>query len=943
MKQSYKFLNFILLCILLNVVSASAQITLRGKVIDAESGEDLVGAAVANLTGGGGAITNYEGEFILKTDKLPITLRFSYTGYASQELQVSSAEENIKVKLSSGAVELIETVIRGQRIDDKQKAKPLTVEKLDAIAIKETPAVSFYNGLGNLKGVDMTTASLGFTVINMRGFNSTSPVRSLQIIDGVDNQAPGLNFSLGNFLGSSDLDVNSVDLIVGASSSFYGPNAFNGVISMETKNPFLNKGLAVSLKGGERNLFEGAFRYAEAFKNKAGKDFFAFKVNFFGLRADDWVADNYDPVTESRVNQVFQTLGQNPGGADAVNIYGDEAYSANNFTSLYDARAGLNSFHRTGYREEDIVDYDTRNVKTGAALHFRLNPALDYESPELIVASNFGTGTTVYQGDNRFSLRGIKFFQNRLELRKRDKYFLRFYATNEDAGRSYDPYFTALQMQNFAKNNDEWSQDYQFWWVRNDLGSVFNKMKAKGYPADGRDAQIRWQQDNAAWLREQHTLAATYANQGFQTNQTLPFFAPGTARFDSLFNAITSRNNNHPDGGTRFYDKSALYHAHGEYHFKPRFLKDLVVGANVRMYRPVSDGTIFSDSLAAIKNSEFGIYTGAEKEVGKLKFSATVRIDKNQNFDLLATPAASIVWTPGKDNYVRLSFASAIRNPTLSDQYLNLRVGPATLVGNLGGFDSLITLESFNTWREAQNPNIRDLRYLNIAPIQPEKVKTFELGYRTTLFNRIYVDAGYYYNIYNDFIGYNIGLTMPFDRIEVFPGSGIFTLFPRFDDIRVWRVASNATQTVTTQGVAIGLNYYFQNYYMVQGNYSWNRLNTEETDPIVPAFNTPEHKYNLSFSARDIPLGSSKKITWGFMANYKWIQGFIFEGSPQFTGDIPDYDLLDTQVSLNLLKMNTTLKIGAANALNNKQFQTYGGPRIGRMAYVSLLYDFRKK
>ena len=91
-------------------------------------------------------------------------------------------------------------MIKGQRIDDKQKAAPLTVENLDAIAIKETPAISFYNALGNLKAVDLTTASLGFTVINMRGFNSTSPLRSLQIIDVVDNQAPGLNYSLCNFL-----------------------------------------------------------------------------------------------------------------------------------------------------------------------------------------------------------------------------------------------------------------------------------------------------------------------------------------------------------------------------------------------------------------------------------------------------------------------------------------------------------------------------------------------------------------------------------------------------------------------------------------------------------------------------------------------------------------------------------------------------------------------
>src|SRR5690625_6299341 len=105
--------------------------------------------------------------------------------------------------------------------------------------IKQTPTVNFYDVMGALKDVDLTAASRGYKVINTRGFNSTSPVRSLQIIDGVDNQAPGLNFSLGNFLGASELDLQKVDVIVGASSAYYGPNAFNGVIS-DRKSTRLN-------------------------------------------------------------------------------------------------------------------------------------------------------------------------------------------------------------------------------------------------------------------------------------------------------------------------------------------------------------------------------------------------------------------------------------------------------------------------------------------------------------------------------------------------------------------------------------------------------------------------------------------------------------------------------------------------------------------------------
>jgi iron complex outermembrane recepter protein len=151
---------------------------------------------------------------------------------------------------------------------------------------------------------------------------------------------------------------------------------------------------------------------------------------------------------------------------------------------------------------------------------------------------------------------------------------------------------------------------------------------------------------------------------------------------------------------------------------------------------------------------------------------------------------------------------------------------------------------------------------------------------------------------------------------------------------------------VTTQGFSIGSNFYFARYYQLSGNYSWNKLNKSfPDDPIIPAFNTPEHKYNFGLSGRDIPInaGPIRVREFGFNVNYKWIQGFVFEGSPQFTGSINDYALLDAQVNVRVPKINTTFKVGASNLLDNRAFQTYGGPRIGRLAYISLLYEWKKK
>ena len=924
----------------------SGQNTLRGEVFDDLTGEPLIGANVIIQGTTSGTVTDFDGHYKLVTDLLlPLTIVISYTGYEATTIGITPENMFNRTRLSETSV-MIETIqVTGSRISEKQKESPLTVESLDLQAIKATPSANFYDGLGALKDVDMTTASLGFKVINTRGFNSTSPVRSLEIIDGVDNQAPGLNFSLGNFLGSSELDVLKVDIVVGASGAYYGPNAFNGVISMETKSPFFHKGLAGMVRAGQRNLLEGSFRYADALKNKDGKEFFAYKLNFFAFRADDWQAENYNQVLDGRVT----VPDDNPGRYDAVNIYGDEYYPLADVTNS-DAHLisdpGIGTFYRTGYKETELVDYDTRNIKANAALHFRTSPEQGVESPELILSSSFGSGTTVYQGDNRFSLKDILFFQNRIEFRKRDKYFIRAYATNENAGSSYDPYFTALRLQEQTKSPTDWATDYRRFWKG--VANYPKEMRELGYPVPVYDPVTntvnfdvagaeQWLVDYNDSLTIWHSMAEAYANtKNIHIEEGISdFLKPGTEEFNTAFNDITSRYNN-DEGGTRFYDKSALYHVHGEYTFTPNFISEIRVGANYRLYAPESAGTIFNDSTEAIRNSEFGFYAGLQEKFfdNKLIASATLRVDKNQNMNWIQTPAASLVYKAAENTFLRFSFSSALRNPTLSDQYLNLDVGPATLAGHIGAVDSLITIESFINGLDYLNWDT--LEYFNIDAIRPEKVTTFEIGARTSLFNSLFVDLGYYRNSYQHFLGYQLGVTTELDLNSPPP------VFP--ENTIVYRYSANSKTKVNTQGFSIGLNYYLSSVITLNGNYSYNELTkVDEDDPIIPAYNTPKHKYNLGISGRNInffDVDVLKKV--GFSINYKWVEGFQYEGSPQFTGFVPTYDLLDAQISVDVERLNTTIKIGASNILNNEHYETYGGPDIGRLAYISLLYDFKK-
>lgn len=943
-KAIKKLLSLIIPLLFSNISRAQ---NISGKISNSNK-ESLIGAyiTVPDIDGIG-AISDENGSFKLNVNSFPVTLKVAYLGYDDNLVVVKSSNLKLAIIMKEAKENVLTgAVVKASRITEKQKEAPLTVESIGIKAIKDAPAASFYESLGNLKGVDVTAASLGFRVVNTRGFNSTSPVRSLQLIDGVDNQSPGLNFSLGNFLGASDIDIQRVNVIAGASSAFYGPNAFNGVISMETKSPFLFPGIMAEIKVGEREMGQVQFRIADYFSNENGEQKFGYKLTASYMQANDWEAENYQPTEDSDFDET------NPGGYDAVNRYGDENYDDRLNPTGHLDYPGLGAFYRTGYREVDLVDYSTDNIKLNTALFYKIN-----KETELEYAFNFSGGSTVYQGDNRYKLENIRFWQNKIELRNKGKYFLRAYSTNEDAGDTYDIVATGFELNNRAIDNDQWFTSYANRW-RQPYSAGHKVKKLSGYPTYSpavHDNIFNWIDNflNPFLAQHQDSINAWHEDIRALNDKSgggiySPRFLPGTAEFDSVFQNITTSL--FTENGTRFFDQSALYHAQGEYIFTPSFGK-ITVGANGRLYRPNSRGTILKDTGdVTITNYEGGVYGGIEKRwlMDRVIANVTTRLDKNQNFDFLVSPATSLIYKYRTNHVFRTSFSSAIRNPTLADQYLYYDVGRARLLGNLNGYDSLIDIQSFTDYSATTlQPDL--LKYFNVDPIRPEQARTIEFGYKGNILDQsLFIDAGYYFTSYTNFIGYNIGIDADIDPLTNFPTG-----------VGVYRVAANAKSRVTTQGVAIGLNYYFKKY-ALGGNYSWNQLNKKGTDdPIIPAFNTPEHKFNISFSGEKLKLPFINGEHFGFGMNYKWIEGFVFEGSPQFTGAVPTYDMLDIQINYQVPSIKTTFKLGASNLLglmplfdaenentqrsvfNNLNYQVYGGPYVGRLIYFSVQSDLK--
>ena len=918
-----------------------AQVTVTGTVYDKATDETMIGTNIVLKGTTMGTTTDINGKFSLVVDSLPVTIQISFLGYGKRQITVNEIGAPLKITMEMAAFTGQEVVVSASRVAETIMESAVSVQKMSSREIKEAASGDFYQDLGTLQGVDITSASMGFKVINSRGFNDTSPVRSVQMIDGMDNQAPGLNFPVGNLLGASELDLNKVEIISGPASAMYGPSAMQGVISMTSKDPYKYQGVSTRIKGGSNNLLEGQFRYANTLDQD---DKWGLKINFTHFQALDWeatdtVANKYGAIEVDDVD-LSAIVTQAQYDQNLTQEERDDYIALNSYLGLVSpgAAPGKIDIVAPGYQESQLIeDYSTSSTKVGAGLFYKFNDSLmaSYEY-------KYGLGTAVYQGTNRYSINNIRFNQHKLELKGKN-FFLRGYTTAENAGDSYDVKFTGINLSKGAIPG----------YVGEYLSAYFDSVAGLKVMTQGFDNEADpWMVDSA------HSYAARKAAK--------MWYKEGTADFDSAYSAII--NNSDLQSGSKFVDASSLQHFEGQYNFSLDFA-DVIAGASFRRYDPNSYGTIFEDTLANpgdtlangqndfdaefvdIGNYEYGAYVQASKRFmrDKLKLAGSLRFDASKNYTAQYSPRLSAVYSNKQHNF-RIAAQSAFRSPTLQDQYLLIDLGVIKLNGNLNGSGNLAgengkaipfyTLESIQSFLAMYDsvdaggsyigevqPGLLEQTYLD--PIRPEQVKTIEVGYRGIL-RKLYVDWTAYYSIYSSFIG-NIRVALPGGNAVAGEESGMDAILT--GDYQPYQIKINAKQSVSSYGSSVGLAYHIKNY-KLKGNYTYAYLDTSNlTDPIVPGFNTPEHKFNIGI------VGTRVWKTMGFSINNKWVKGFRWESSFG-DGDIPSYSLLDVQVNYEFKDLYSTLRIGSSNLLNNKHREAYGAVTVGRLIYATWSFNF---
>lgn len=914
--------KLIILSLMLFGAVSFAQTTISGKVVD-ENNEPIPGVNVVLVGKAEGTTTDFDGLFTFNTsEEPPFQLRFTSVGFSDYVADVTANNQTLSVTLAESSTILDEIVISASRTPERIFESPVSVERFGLKDIQNTTAESFYGGLQNLKGVDINTNSLTFQSINTRGFATFANTRFLQLVDGMDNSAPGLNFVLGNLVGMSELEVQSVEILPGASSALYGAGAFNGILFMTSKSPFDFQGISAYAKtgltsqeaAGDNQYYDLGIRAAHAFSDKL-----AVKANLSFLSGEDWHAIRTDDINRpgaDRTNPAF----------DGLNIYGDEVFTTLNFDTAAGLPAGTVGsarVSRTGYEERDLVNYGAESVKTDFSVYYR--PFAD--DFEIIYQGRIGRGNTIYQGANRYAVRDFNLQQHKIEFRN-DNFFLRGYIVSENAGNSYDTRFTGININRRWKSDTQWFTDYAGAYIPAFLGGI---------------------QQGGLSREDASTAAHAIARQAADTGRLIP----GTPEFQSAFDAVTA------DGdltrGSRFIDNTTFRHINGNYNLAHLINNwaDIQVGGSFREYELNSQGTIFTDIDGPITYNEFGAYAQLQKKFldDRLKFTGSVRYDKNEFFDGFFSPRVAFGYTAGenRNHNIRISAQQGFRNPTTQDLFIGLDAGTAILVGSapdnldrdvrtyddvsLDG-QNLIGQSSVQIVGRAAYENAFSLNsVLNGTPeavttpvVQPEEITTFEAGYRGQI-GKFTIDLSGYYNRYSNFIT-NLNVLVPYYGTAGDGGLSLLAL--QNGDTQVYQTYTNLQEDVDSWGGTIGIDTKILGNFDLGVNYTYADFDfdRERFPDFLTSFNTPEHRVKASFGNTELFKN------FGFNFNYRWSDSFLWEATFA-VGDVPAYSVLDAQINYSVPSIKSVFKAGGSNLLADEYFQAVGTGLIGAIYYVS--------
>ncbi|RSC95210.1 TonB-dependent receptor [Tenacibaculum singaporense] len=943
--------QLVMIVFTLAAITSYAQVKISGSVYD----EYLEPFYNAKITSGENfTVSDEEGNFtiVLSSNTLPQTLIVSAFGFKTEEVSVISFEKKVNVVLKENLL-LDQVIISASRVPERIIESPVTVERLGLADIRKNTSNSFYDGLTNLKGINSREGSYGFKSINTRGFADFANTRFVQMIDGMDTAAQALSYSTGNFSGVSELDIQSVEILPGASSALYGANAYNGIMLMNTKNPFDHTGITTMFKsgymsqeaGGNNPFYDVAVRMGYKFN-----DAFAAKVNFSYYEAEEWHANDFRNK-EIDTNELIDGTINSTVNYNGVNTYGDESFRDLNFYDSDNIAWGT-LLRRTGYTEAELVrnNFKSKNARFSGSLYFR--PFKD-ESLEIQLTSRLSLRDNLFQGTSRLVQRDYFIGQHKLEVKGND-FYIRGYYTSNDSGNSYDLTRTGNALNDAVKSMGVYTDEFY----------------------DQRYVQGKSLEEARAYADRDRLV-------------------PGTNKFNREFNRITGTLIS--DGGSKLYEKSSYTHLDGNYNFKRLFndWADVQIGASYREYNPNSKGTLFNDKEEKVSIEEYGVYTQIQKKFfeERLKLTGSIRYDESDNFEGNYSPRLAVNYALGeeKNHVLRASYQTGFRNPSIQEQYMFFDSQVKTNVGAIRDNLSRISYPDsfFIRWDDQQNQYVYDTRTVTGGEILenslltrsvyydeatyngdtyiesqynelvPEVVKTIELGYRSMFRlnneTNVDVDINAFYSTHDNFVFFqdvtvpNAGKVYPYGNRKAteaeleepqnkygFIRDGVVILDEEANQafnaglVRDFTITTNSNSQVESYGFGFGMHTKLFSDFDFGFNYNFIDFKYEDKDYglFEPNFNTPKHTVKAQFGNENLFNNFGFGVSARWQDKYRWVSDFV-------KGDVAERTVIDAQLNYRIPSIKSRIKVGGTNLFGKEYYVAPGSGKIGQLYYIS--------
>jgi len=436
MKQ--RLFNFLILTLLTGQTLFAQSYDVRGKVVDKETGEALIGVNIFSEENRlRGTTTDFDGNYVMSVEA-GIKLVFRYVGYLDTTFTINSSKE-LNVEMLTAAMDLNTVVISASRRKEKILDAPAAIEVIGAKKLEGKAAINAQDHLKNVSGVHIIKSGIQGGTPSVRGFGGYYTSYMMTLVDNRSAQVPNFRSNAFNLISTTVDDIDRIEVLKGPASALYGPNTSEGVVHMITKSPIDHQqtkfvaGIGVrtankdtlkivetdeprfdSRDVAERLIGTVEFRHADTIHSKRPNLKTGYKISSAFFRGLDWkYNDPNDPAT-------FVKYLPSSDGIIPLNGLGEPL-------TQEQIDAGEQGFVQENERDETINKFsiDTR-------LDFRIG-----EETELVFAGGFNLSNSIDMtpigGLQQVGWR-YSYFQTRILWKD---FFIQGYANFSNSGKSF--------------------------------------------------------------------------------------------------------------------------------------------------------------------------------------------------------------------------------------------------------------------------------------------------------------------------------------------------------------------------------------------------------------------------------------------------------------------------------------------------------------------------